>query len=100
MRSSNSPRYFAPATSAPRSKLNTLQFKVLGTSLLAILIHNPSTIAVLPVPGGPIKTALFLDFRQRISIILLISFNLPITGSSFPCSANAVISIAYFLSAS
>ena len=44
----------------PRSKENTfLFFKESGTSLFIILKAKPSTIAVFPTPGSPIKTGLF-----------------------------------------
>ena len=65
-RSSNSPRYFAPASSAAISSDNTrLPFRDSGTSSLTIRCAKPSTIAVLPTPGSPIKTGLFLVRRCR-----------------------------------
>ena len=66
-RSSNSPRYLAPANNKAMSKTNTrLFFKVSGTSPLTIRCAKPSTIAVLPTPGSPIKTGLFLPRRCKI----------------------------------
>ena len=63
-RSSNSPRYLAPAIKAPISKESTrLFFKPSGTSPLTIRCAKPSTIAVLPTPGSPINTGLFLVRR-------------------------------------
>ena len=63
-RSSNSPRNFAPASREPRSNDSTrLSFKPSGTSPLTILCAKPSTIAVLPTPGSPINTGLFLVRR-------------------------------------
>ena len=51
-RSSNSPRYLAPATSAPISNVRSLtSFIDSGTSPLSSLCANPSTIDVLPIPG-------------------------------------------------
>ena len=51
-RSSNSPRYFAPATSAPRSRAKTvLSRRPSGTSPLLIRCASPSTIAVFPTPA-------------------------------------------------
>ena len=51
-RSSNSPRYFAPASSAPMSSAQTrLPFRPSGTSPSTMRCARPSTIAVLPVPG-------------------------------------------------
>ena len=85
-RSSNSPRYFAPATRAPMSSANTiLSFRASGTSPLTIRCASPSTAAVLPTPGSPIRTGLFLVFLERIRMILRISVSRPITGSIF-CS--------------
>ena len=82
--SSNSPLYFAPATSSPISSENIVQsFNPSGTSPLTILNANPSAIAVLPTPGSPIKHGLFLVFLDKILITFLISLSLPITGSSF-----------------
>ena len=65
-RSSNSPRYFAPANNDPKSKDKTrLPFKPSGTSPLTIRCAKPSTIAVLPTPGSPISTGLFLVRRDK-----------------------------------
>lgn len=62
-RSSNSPRYFAPATRAPISREKmVLSFRLSGTSPLAIRWARPSTTAVLPTPGSPIRTGLFLSY--------------------------------------
>ena len=89
--SSNSPRYLVPAIIAPKSRLITsLSFKLSGTSPLTILWAKPSTIAVLPTPGSPIKTGLFLVLLDKICISLLISSSLPTTGSSFPFLARLV----------
>src|SRR4029079_3853079 len=64
-RSSNSPRYLAPAISAPRSSDSTfLSFRLSGTSPLTMRCARPSTIAVLPTPGSPISTGLFLVRRD------------------------------------
>ena len=63
-RSSNSPRYFAPAINAPISNERTrLFFKPSGTSPFTIRCAKPSTIAVFPTPGSPINTGLFLVRR-------------------------------------
>ena len=65
--SSNSPRYLAPATSEPKSSSNkVLSFNVSGTSFLTIRQASPSTIAVLPTPGSPIKIGLFFVLRDKI----------------------------------
>ena len=63
-RSSNSPRNFAPAMRAPISRETTrLFFKPSGTSPRTMRWAKPSAIAVLPTPGSPIKTGLFLVRR-------------------------------------
>ena len=83
-RSSNSPRYLAPATSAPISSEKIfLSFSPSGTSPRTIRCASPSTAAVLPTPGSPISTGLFFVFLERIRITLRISASRPITGSSF-----------------
>ena len=90
-RSSNSPRYFAPATSAPRSSVTTcLSANVFGISPRTIRCAKPSTIAVLPTPGSPIKTGLFFVRRLNTCTTRRISSSRPITGSSLPCSAKSV----------
>ncbi len=96
-RSSNSPRYFAPATKAPISKANIfLSFSPSGTSPLTILWAKPSTAAVFPTPGSPIKTGLFFVFLDNILTIFRISPSLPITGSSFWFLALSTKSCPYF----
>ena len=83
-RSSNSPLYFAPATSEPMSNAKIfLFFNISGTLLSTIRCANPSTTAVLPTPGSPINTGLFLVLRDKIRIRCRISLSRPITGSSF-----------------
>ncbi len=100
-RSSNSPRYLAPASSAAMSSDSTrLFFSVSGTSPLTMRCARPSTMAVLPTPGSPISTGLFLVRRCRIWIVRRISSSRPITGSSLPSRARAVRSIVYLSSAS
>ena len=94
--SSNSPLYFAPAMRAPISSANiVLSFKPSGTSWFTILWASPSTTAVLPTPGSPISTGLFLVLLDRILIALLISSSLPITGSSLPFLAISTKSLPY-----
>ena len=63
-----------------------------------ILRASPSTIAVLPTPGSPINTGLFLVRRDNTWITRLISSSRPITGSSLPLRASSVRSFAYFSS--
>ena len=96
-RSSNSPRNFAPAINDPMSsESKRLFFKASGTSALMILCARPSTMAVLPTPGSPINTGLFLVRLCNTCMVRLISSSLPITGSSLPCSARSVRSMVYF----
>ena len=106
-RSSNSPRNFAPAIKAPISKEKmVLSFKFSGTSLRTIRCANPSTIAVLPTPGSPIKTGLFLVFLDKIRITSRISSSRPMIGSCFPaftcctkstpCFSNALYCSSWF----
>ena len=65
-RSSNSPRYLAPASNEPKSSDRTrLPFRPSGTSPFTIRCARPSTIAVLPTPGSPISTGLFLVRRDK-----------------------------------
>ena len=66
-RSSNSPRYLAPATKAPMSSVRSAtSFRVSGTSPCNILFASPSTTAVFPTPGSPIRTGLFFVLRHNI----------------------------------
>ena len=96
-RSSNSPRYLAPATNAPISSANIfLSFKPSGTSPFTIRCASPSTAAVLPTPGSPIRTGLFFVLRERIRITLRISSSRPMTGSNFPSLARSTRSEPYF----
>ena len=60
-----------------------LSFNPCGTSPRTIRCASPSTTAVFPTPGSPIRTGLFFVFLERIRITFLISLSLPITGSSF-----------------
>ena len=60
---------------------------------------RPSTIAVLPTPGSPMRTGLFLVRRLRTWMTRRISSSRPMTGSSLPCSASSVRSRPNFSSA-
>ena len=98
-RSSNSPLYLAPATSAPiSSEYTCLFFRFSGTSPRRIRCANPSTIAVLPVPGSPISIGLFFVRRLKIWSTRRISSSRPITGSSLPLRAASFKLMAYFSS--
>ena len=99
-RSSNSPRYFEPARSAPMSSAQTrLPLRPSGTSPATMRCASPSTIAVLPTPGSPIRTGLFFVRRDSTWITRRTSSSRPITGSSLPSSAAAVRSRPNFSSA-
>ena len=88
-RSSNSPRNFVPATSAPMSRAMTLRsFRLSGTSPETIRCASPSTIAVLPTPGSPIRTGLFLVRRERTCTTRRISASRPMTGSILPVAGQ------------
>ena len=96
IRSSNSPRYFEPATIADRSSVSRrFERIVFGTSPETIRCASPSTIAVLPTPGSPTRHGLFFVRREIVLIIRLISSVRPITGSSRPSSASFVRSRLY-----
>ena len=100
-RSSNSPRYLAPASSPAMSSDSTfLSFSDSGTSPLTMRCASPSTMAVLPTPGSPISTGLFLVRRCSTWMARRISSSRPITGSSLPERARSVRSSVYFFSAS
>ena len=87
-RSSNSPRYFVPATRYPISSENTIFSRsISGTLPSTIRWARPSAIAVLPTPDSPINTGLFFVFLERIRITFRISASRPITGSSLPSLA-------------
>ena len=100
-RSSNSPRYFAPAMSAPISRENMVLFlSPSGTSPRTIRWARPSAMAVLPTPGSPMSTGLFLVLRESMRITLRISVSRPMTGSSLLSLARCTRSVPYFFSAS
>ncbi len=97
MRSSNSPRYLLPATMPERSRVKSrLPRTVAGTFPSTMRWARPSTTAVLPTPGSPIRQGLFLLRRLRIWISRRISSSLPMTGSSIPSLARSVRSLLYW----
>src|SRR4029453_4134793 len=99
-RSSNSPRYFEPATSAPMSSATScLPLSPSGTSPATIRCASPSTIAVLPTPGSPMRTGVFLVRRESTWMTRRISSSRPMTGSSLPRRARSVRSREYRWSA-
>ena len=98
-RSSNSPRYFAPASIAARSSDSSRRpLSESGTSPSTIRWARPSTTAVLPTPGSPMRTGLFLVRRLSTWITRRISASRPMTGSSRPSSAAWVRSTENFSS--
>ena len=60
---------------------------------------SPSTTAVLPTPGSPMSTGLFLVRRDSTCTTRRISASRPMTGSILPSRAAAVRSTPYFSSA-
>ena len=99
-RSSNSPRNLAPAISAPMSSARIFLFlSPSGTSPLTMRCARPSTMAVLPTPGSPISTGLFLVRRCSTWMVRRISSSRPITGSSLPLAARSVRSMVYLSTA-
>ena len=80
--------------------MTRLVFSASGTSPLTMRSASPSTMAVLPTPGSPISTGLFLVRRASTWMVRRISSSRPITGSSLPSRATSVMSRAYFFSAS
>ena len=99
-RSSNSPRYFAPANIEPMSmEISRLPLSPSGTSPLTIRRASPSAMAVLPTPGSPMRTGLFFVRRDSTWITRRISVSRPMTGSSLPRRASSVRSRPYFVNA-
>ena len=64
-RSSNSPRYLAPATRAPCPGEHPLVLEPFRHFAIDDALGQPSTMAVLPTPGAPISTGLFLVRRLQ-----------------------------------
>ena len=96
-RSSNSPRYFEPAIIDPRSRATMrLPRRLSGTSPPTTRCASPSTTAVLPTPGSPMSTGLFLVRRDSTCTTRRISVSRPMTGSSSPRRARSVRSTPYF----
>ena len=88
-RSSNSPRYFVPATIDVTSSDHTfLFFRISGQSSLIIFRARPSAIAVLPTPGSPTIITLFFLRLARTSVSSINSSSRPMIGSIFPSAAD------------
>ena len=60
---------------------------------------SPSTTAVLPTPGSPMSTGLFLVRRDSTWMVRRTSSSRPMTGSILPSRARAVRSMPNFSSA-
>ena len=89
--SSNWPRIPVPCTKLTTSRrITSLPWSLWGTSPSTIFWAKPSTTAVFPTPGSPMRTGLFLVRRLRISMTRTISSSRPITGSISPRRANSV----------
>ena len=83
MRSSNCPRYFVPATTQAMSSITMrLSHSERLMRCFTMSCASPSTMALLPQPGSPIRIGLFFLRRHRICATRSISFSLPTTGSS------------------
>ncbi|OQC09023.1 MAG: hypothetical protein BWX79_01537 [Alphaproteobacteria bacterium ADurb.Bin100] len=83
------------------SRLSTrLPLSESGTSPATMRCARPSTMAVLPTPGSPISTGLFLVRRCSTWMARRISSSRPITGSSLPMRARSVRSMVYLVRAS
>ena len=70
-----------------------LFFRASGTHPLCILCARPSTTAVFPTPGSPIRQGLFFILLERIAITRSVSESRPITVSSLPFAARALKSL-------
>ena len=93
-RSSNSPRYLVPATSEPMSSVSRrLPCSVSGTSPATMRCARPSTMAVLPTPGSPMRTGCSWCAARGSGSTRSISSVRPMTGSSLPARAAAVRSM-------
>ena len=76
-----------------------LFFSDSATSPATMRWARPSTTAVLPTPGSPMSTGLFLVRRVSTWLTRRISASRPMTGSSLPAAAMAVRSMPYCSSA-
>ena len=91
MRSSNCPRYLVPATMDVMSRLTMRLLNSTGeVCLLLMSCASPSTIALFPTPGSPMRMGLFFFLRHKISVTRCISRSRPTMGSSFPSAAALV----------
>ena len=92
--SSNWPRYFVPATKAAKSSITTRRLKrTRDTFRWTIRRARPSTMAVLPTPGSPMRIGLFFLRLLRIWETRSISVSRPTMGSSLSLMAISVTSL-------
>ena len=99
-RSSNCPRYFVPATTLARSSTTRRFFqRVRLMRWPTMRCARPSTMALLPTPGSPMRMGLFFLRRFSICARRSISFSRPTTGSSSPSAAICVRSVPKLSSA-
>ena len=63
--------------------------RMAGTFLSWMRSASPSTMAVLPTPGSPTKTGLFLRRRQSTWMVRSISESRPTSGSICPLAARS-----------
>ena len=77
--------HLVPASMADRS-MDRIFFpsSSSGTSPATIRWASPSATAVLPTPGSPMSTGLFLLLRLKMRITLRISSSRPSPGHGFP----------------
>mmetsp|Transcript_17585 Transcript_17585/g.35124 ORF Transcript_17585/g.35124 Transcript_17585/m.35124 type:complete len:320 (-) Transcript_17585:466-1425(-) len=80
-------RCFTKSPSSLRSKSSSTLSSIPGA---ARICATPSTIAVLPTPGSPIKQGLFFLRRTKVLNAFKISSSLPCTGSNSNLVAKSV----------
>ncbi len=68
--------------------MTRLSLRPSGTSPSTMRRARPSTMAVLPTPGSPISTGLFLVRRDSTWMTRRISSSRPMTGSSLPAAGR------------
>ena len=79
------------------SRLKMVAFsKTSGVSPCTILRASPSAMAVLPTPGSPTRSGLFLRRRHSTWMQRSTSCSRPIKGSTSPLRALALRSTQYF----
>src|SRR5690606_40125012 len=76
-----SPFFFTDTATTEIYTLSLHDALPICTSLSTIRRAKPSTIAVLPTPGSPIRIGLFFVFLDKILITRRISSSRPITRS-------------------